>query len=357
MGIAFGLVAGIIALITGAITTSVNNDKAAEREREARKENFEYNEIAAENADVRTRNLYTDFESPVAQVQQLKEAGLSPSLFYSSNGSMGGASATGAMGQGASGVSPNTFGMGAPSDLADMTLKYAEANKAQAEADRLSGDNNRGKEEIENIIADTMGKKALAAYNNIMKEGAEIQNAINTETFEDQVSFIHYKSENMRYSAEKMMYDAISADAFSKVNKETILPKIAQEREKVKLLQADVLFRNSSIKLNEAEVKRINAEVEKWQEELLQGWLDLQIDQQNAQTNEKNAYTQEKYQAAVEKFQDAQVTNLKERLKMDEDHFTRKQRLEYIKIVTSLVDNGLGRGSELIGKVLPYAFE
>lgn len=56
-----------IGLITGAIN---------------RRLNYKYNEMAAENADKRTRALYNDIYSPKALLGQYAEAGLSPSLMF-----------------------------------------------------------------------------------------------------------------------------------------------------------------------------------------------------------------------------------------------------------------------------------
>lgn len=85
---------------------AVNNYFSAEREEEARRQNFKYNEMAADAADRRTRALYDDFYSPQALMRQYQKAGLSPSLMFGGTPGQGGTS--GAQGAGVSGH-PSTF--------------------------------------------------------------------------------------------------------------------------------------------------------------------------------------------------------------------------------------------------------
>lgn len=102
----FGASAAITGLAGAAINAGsnfgasvFNNEEAYWREQEARKENYEYSERAAWNADTRTRRLYNDLYSPQAQMEQIKAAGLSPSLFYGDAGGVSGQA--GAQGTGA----------------------------------------------------------------------------------------------------------------------------------------------------------------------------------------------------------------------------------------------------------------
>lgn len=78
---------------------AMNNYWAGERAKEDREENYRYGELAAQNADMRTRALYNDFYSPEALMRQYKEAGMSPGMLLHGTpgqGGMSGASATGA---------------------------------------------------------------------------------------------------------------------------------------------------------------------------------------------------------------------------------------------------------------------
>lgn len=116
-----------------------DNALASMRENKARRENYMYNEMSAMNADQRTRALYNDLYSPGAQLGQIKEAGLSPSLFYGDGGGIAGQS--GAQGAGAAGISPNVFGVdplaGAQIELLKAQTRNTQANttKTYAEAE------------------------------------------------------------------------------------------------------------------------------------------------------------------------------------------------------------------------------
>ena len=78
-----------------AVINNLNNELQMER-------TFGYNELAAKNADKRTRALYTDLYSPEAKAKQLKEAGLSVGMMYGGQGGVGSTSSTsGAQGAGA----------------------------------------------------------------------------------------------------------------------------------------------------------------------------------------------------------------------------------------------------------------
>lgn len=119
----------------------VNNLFAIGREKYAREENYKYGEQAANAADERTRALYRDLYSPQAQMQQLKEAGLSPSI-YASGGLAGQSGHSGAQGTGASGISPDVYGI---DPLADSQIKL---NNAQA----ANVNENTVEKELENEI-------------------------------------------------------------------------------------------------------------------------------------------------------------------------------------------------------------
>lgn len=114
-----------------------NNSMAEEREETARRENYKYGEMAAQNADIRTRELYEDLQSPAAMMKQLKEAGLSPSLMY--GGEMGGSVSQGAQGSGPAGIAPNVFGIDAM-QAAQIGLMQAQTRKTEAETANVSKD-------------------------------------------------------------------------------------------------------------------------------------------------------------------------------------------------------------------------
>lgn len=56
------------------IGSVIGNAMAAKREAQARKENYEYGELAAQNADARQRAQFKDLYSAGAQLNQLKRS-------------------------------------------------------------------------------------------------------------------------------------------------------------------------------------------------------------------------------------------------------------------------------------------
>ena len=138
----------MIGLITSTASSLFNNRLAQGREDHARAENAKYNELAAENADRRTRSLYNDLYSPQAQLQQIKNAGLSPSVFFGS-GAVGQSGQAGAQGNGAGNISPNVFGIDVEK-AASIDLMKAQADNLNADT-RLKDTNNRRQEIAEEM--------------------------------------------------------------------------------------------------------------------------------------------------------------------------------------------------------------
>ncbi len=177
--------------------TWLGNKYAKEREEQARAENYKYNELAAQNADARTRALYNDLYSPSAQLQQIKDAGLSPSLFYGDGGGISGQS--GAMGSGASGISPQVFG--APQ------FDFTQLAKSIAEVDLIK--------------AQTQKTKSETTFQDMKNEVTKIENGISKRTMELMTSYIELENTNGERIATRSMFeeaeDAISYEEF--VNK------------------------------------------------------------------------------------------------------------------------------------------
>lgn len=106
---------GAVGITSGVI----NNLFGMEREDQARRENFRFNEKAAQNADARTRALYSDIYSPGALLKQYGQAGLSPSLMFGGTPGQGGTSGA----QGAGTNQPSTY---MPVDIMNSMLAAAQ---------------------------------------------------------------------------------------------------------------------------------------------------------------------------------------------------------------------------------------
>lgn len=190
----------------------VGADIAANRQHRMNKELQEqqhiYNEESAENADKRTRALYTDFLSPEARVKQYKEAGLNPALMYSGGAAAGGGiGATGAQATtgGANGAGlADTRGM----DIAGIMQTQASAENLKADAElkreeakRLRGENPLGASEINLNEWKAEGEKQKAEKTHLEQELVKAQTAIaNAEAW--------VKENGKEYALDKLKYEA-----------------------------------------------------------------------------------------------------------------------------------------------------
>lgn len=259
------------ALIGGAFglaSTALNNKYAKEREKLARKENFEYGEKSADAADARTRKLFSDLYSPAAQMSLIKEAGLSPSIF--AGGSLAGVSGqSGAQGSGAAGISPNIFGM--PNiDLAQYELAHAQARKANAEADEIQGLNTLGQEKINNLIADSKMKAANAGYQeaatsltNTETQLKEIEVNFNNETFWANVQEVNERVNKLTADAQKAQAEARKAAKDADFSEQMFEEQCEMLREQVRLLTEQITTEKSVQKLNAKQAKYLGQMTQK----------------------------------------------------------------------------------------------
>lgn len=128
--------------IASVFGTIYNNAQARKLTAQDRWENHMYGEWAAEKADLRTRQLYSDFYSPQALMSQYKEAGLSPAMMFGGTPGQGGMS--GAQGTGAAGL-----------QTPYMPISILEA----AQVANINAQTDKTKAETQNIYTDTYLKQ------------------------------------------------------------------------------------------------------------------------------------------------------------------------------------------------------
>ena len=130
--------AAIIGAGASILQNKIQNQQSKENIEHAAAVNYGYGEMSADNAQARTKALFSELYSPEAKVKQLKEAGLSVGLMYGQGGAGGTSSTAGAQGQGAGGQQgkqPIGILQGA-----ELGLMAAQAKKLEAEADNLNQD-------------------------------------------------------------------------------------------------------------------------------------------------------------------------------------------------------------------------
>lgn len=281
------LLLGMAGIVGGLITAGVNNNMAQQREEMARAENYRYNEMAAQAQDERTRALYTDLQSPQAQIgntmQALKQNGLSPALFYSGGASVGGGVSQSPIGNGSNGISPNIFGAPAMSatDIANTKLINAQAEKAEAEAENIKKRNvteeERGNAELMKLLSEAGLNNATKAYTESQTTYTNIQNNIAKATTENQIKAAMHEANKLQYEEMQAIWDAEN----SKIDAETkqkIQESLVQESiNRAANVLVDTQLKQSQITLNEEQKKNLIAET--------------QAVLTNAAANQKNAET------------------------------------------------------------------
>lgn len=132
-----GIIGSMISGLFGIGQTALNNEFAAQRAAQDRRENYMYGEMAANEADKRTRALYNDFYSPGALINQYKEAGLSPGMMFGGTPGQGGHG--GAQGTGAAGLQ-TPFMPYSLVEAAQAAQLFAQTEKTKAETKNIEKD-------------------------------------------------------------------------------------------------------------------------------------------------------------------------------------------------------------------------
>ena len=280
---AFGVLAA--ALISGLL--------ANWRENEGRQENYKYNEMSAENSDTRTRTLFNDLYSPSAQVGQLKDAGLSTSLYYS-GGVAGSSGATGAQGAGASGIQPNVFGVNASeiasikNTEADTELKEAEADKTKKEAGLVE---EKAQAQIALAYAEKGYKEAATALTNEQKTGEELKNYVTDKTKAFKISEAENLANKLFWEAESMSHHTRSIKVKADVDEATKEEAIKERSNRNKEIAANIALKAAQQELAKQQKSLTDA-----QESAIIGqtnilWGELEVHQTEAEATKTNAAT------------------------------------------------------------------
>lgn len=267
----------MLATLLGFGTAAYNNQAAAEREARARAENYKYGEMAANNADKRTRDLYKDLQSPTALLEQYKNAGLSPSLMFGGGGSPGGVTA-GAQGTGATGVNPNTYGAEAkvdPMSAAQIALTIAQTKKTEAETNTMLGENDRGQAEIAKTWAEAGATEAAEQLTKAETSLKNINTYVADKTKDFNVTRARYESEKAMDDVRKAYWEAEDAGLQFQYNAATFETRVEKAANEVAELASRIAMQHSQSELNTEQKNAIKDYVE-------QGYIDCAVRAKNA---------------------------------------------------------------------------
>lgn len=150
-----GGIIGSLFNIGGSIAANRAANKQYKRTKELMALQHDYNKQAAEQSQKYAKEMW-DYTNYPNQVKALEQAGLNAGLLYGMSGG-GGASTAGADQEGVSGVGADqsaAMGLSLENMKAQTELAHAQANKANAEANKLAGvDTEEGYANIENLQA------------------------------------------------------------------------------------------------------------------------------------------------------------------------------------------------------------
>ena len=289
------------AALIGAATTGGATAANLGMTSKARKENFEYNELAAANAAERQK-AYTDYlqklkyqqfydlESPKAIIQQLRDAGLSPSIF--ANGAMGGGvsgvsvanapQGAGTAGQGAIPITP--INPVAFSDIANGFESIARAKLLEEDAKRLRGENEMGNAEITQILAEAGYKDAAKKTQETQNRINNIEFAIKNETYSEAIRTIKANAEQAEWQSEDAFWNAANKMQTFVFDAETFEDRANSIKNDVANTLADTALKYAKKQLTDEEKAKIVAETERIYNDMFY-FKELHLDSATAYQN------------------------------------------------------------------------
>lgn len=316
-------------LIIGAANGILNYGINSLLGNQAREHNYYLGEKAADNADARQRAQFYDMYSIPAQMKQLQEAGLSPSMFAGHLGA--GSGATGAQGGGGGGIgngSGRIFDLGL---LSQIKLNEAKANEANANAEDKRGETPTSQAEITNKLAQAGYYKQGAAL-------AKSQSELNDLDYYVKQNTADFNIEEYKFLAKKAQYEA--AKTFAEMRKMQIEANYADDEI---IARINNIIQDTELKFFEKNLAIANAELS-WEQcrkvaseaNYVYEYYKLEfakVENEILATNDKRKYFQ-----AIEKYQNDMIKMLEERLDFDKSKWSEEQKILWTQTIGSLVN-------------------
>ena len=249
----------IVGGMFGLANSAINNAWASRQAEQDRQRNYYFGEMAADNADKRTRALYQDFYSPEALMRQYKAAGLSPSMMFGGTPGQGGMA--GAQGSGASG--PQTpFMPVSMVEAAQAAALFAQAEKTKEETKTERGENAKGIAILANIGADTGNKKAATKLSEVQTDWQEVENYYQRDFKDLQLNELNSMVDNLHWQVQSSMYNAKKDKLDFLWNKEMYDEGVNPYKEQVANMVADTLLKGTQKELTEEQTKEVKQQVQ-----------------------------------------------------------------------------------------------
>lgn len=245
----------------GILTTLISGAMNWGASAASQKQSYKYNEMAAENADQRTRQLFHDLYSPQAQVGQLQDAGLSTGLMYAKGG-VGGSGQAGAQAAPAQSQVGNLFDL-MNARLMEAQIKNVEAdtNKKNVEAKGTEANTRKTDTEIQTMLMQQGLIELNKDYQALCNDIKTFEKVFVQETTEINIQKAEQELFNLVEAGKKLAEEAKTAGADAIVAQSTIQERIVQATQQVTLNKMQIAVMKSGIKLNDATIAKINADV------------------------------------------------------------------------------------------------
>lgn len=279
---------GIPGAIMGLAMGSINDKRQLKQQGKLNRLQIDGNKEMASYQKSLDLQMWKDTNYP-AQMEMLREAGLSPGLIYGMGGA-GGATAGGGAGAGVTGGHAPSGGgeaIGMAMTTMQLGLLKAQREKIEAETNNINAETPNKPLIGENIKAATAdllqgieNKKEQEVLTRVQQRLGNIQANLATATYEDAIRLVGW-------NAEKAMQEVTGLRYETNIKEETWTTK-------VKMVQAELIEMYATIGLKNAMTGKVGAETvtEKMRPreiatKLQQGWDALQIQMRNATANEK----------------------------------------------------------------------
>lgn len=233
------------------------------------------NEESADKADLRTRALYHDISSPAAEVEQLKQAGLSPALLYAKGG-VGGSTPSGAQAAGTSmGNYPDI--MGSLLSISQMKNINADTQKKKAEINEINSRTKQIDQNIINMLSDKNLTDAKVAYQNLLNKLTEYDIKFKDATISTDIEKRKVELAKMVEDYRTAVANAGSAEIRLQIEDATAGAKIKQEMQKVTLNDLQAQAAKENIKLTDKQIEMIQQNI--IEKHLTNAWIDIKNEQ------------------------------------------------------------------------------
>lgn len=256
----------------------------------------QYNEAMAQQNQQRNKEMwdYTNFEN---QRAHLENANLSVGLMYGQGGA-GGASTSGAQGQGTGNPGTNAVGMGLQAKQIELqqknvesqiALNMATANKTEAEAKKIAGVDSKNVEaNTENLIQATNNEKikrglilANIRYQDAMEELTRNQADAKSLEFGQ----IKQGIKNLEKAWEQIDANIESIKLDNSVKKQTIETMVQQAQATLQKTMAEIVTEKMKGKVSAAQIMDYTSQINTRAEQMAQAWRRVRIEGGNYELN------------------------------------------------------------------------